>query len=898
MQWSGLEIPTLEGFTGFIPPEGDGTYGVCLMGEAGGEMEAKYGKPFYEQAPAGSVLKRLLSRAGLDRSKFIISNAVWSRPPQNYLDGAKWEGEAIRAYQPFRDRLFETYKPRVFLALGGVALRSTSHYGGKGASITSVQGYVLDGPYDGTWTIGALHPSAIMRGEQRMSGCVIWALQRAIDIARNGFVRLPTRYITHPSLDDALEFERNYNADTHVLSYDIETLESSNLDEEEVEEKDEDISFNITRISFCYDGSYAISLPWSPPFIDIARRMLASHGNKRVWNGNFDNPRLHAAGAPINGRNYDTMWAWKFLQPTLPRSLGFVAPFYNWTGEPWKHTSDSEPERYSCQDAHALQLIGDGVDAHLRQKGQWHVYERHVVDLGEVLTKMSENGLPYDRDKAAQFQQELQAKWDERFTDLQVRVPNELKPSKQKSGYKKEPKDTTGLIQRQFWVLWDDMTEEEKSLGLLQKPADMMAQVTRWCKLEPFLPTSWQQLLALIKHYGHKAGTNRKTKKETTEDDTLKKLVKKCKASKKPRDQEFAVILQMCRECRQLSKVQGTYVKGWKPGADGRIHATPGHWGKMFRISWRRPNISATIQDKQEEYIAQGFRKCVAVSGRRVLLEADWRGIEAVLVGWFAGDTEYMRLARLGVHSFMASHMLGIPADLAWSDSDLASLFRQIKGKHLKLYDDAKHTVHGTNYGMGPRLMADMYEMPEREAKRLQGLYFELFPKVRAWQKSVLDRASRECKLRNPWGYEMSFWEVYRWDSKYQRWALGEDAKSAIAFLPRDTAAGMLKEVLLRLRPLADEGIMIASTHDSITCEVREHDLDRVARIVKAEMEKGVPELNDLQIGVELKAGDCWHGDSMQVLDLEEAPSNVTGAIQVPQPGPAESASLLPSLPS
>src|SRR6266702_5709153 len=66
-EWNGLPIPTLDGFTGFVPPEGDGTYGVCIVGEAPGEMEARYGKPFYEQAPAGSCLRRLLSRAGLDR---------------------------------------------------------------------------------------------------------------------------------------------------------------------------------------------------------------------------------------------------------------------------------------------------------------------------------------------------------------------------------------------------------------------------------------------------------------------------------------------------------------------------------------------------------------------------------------------------------------------------------------------------------------------------------------------------------------------------------------------------------------------------------------------------------------------------------------------------------------
>lgn len=888
--WNGLDIPALEGFTGFVPPAGTGSSHVALVGEAPGEMEARYGVPFYEQAPAGAVLSRLLRRAGLERDAFAITNAVWSRPPGNYLDGARHEGQAIAAYGPFRDKFFDTYRPRVLVALGGVALRTLTPYGGKGASITNVMGYVLDGPWDGTFVIPAIHPSAILRGEQRMSGVVIWALQRAMDIARNGFTRLPARYVTHPDLEAALEFERAYQPDSHFLSYDIETAESSRLDEEQVEEQDEAISYNITRISLCYSGAdgYAISLPWQPPYIAVAKRMLSGRGAKRVWNGNFDNPRLAAAGCPVQGRIYDSMWAWKFLQPTLPRSLGFVAPFYGWTGEPWKHTSDSEPERYSAADAHALQLIADGVDEHLRQKQQWHVYERHVVDLGEVLTKMSANGLPYSAERAAAFEAELQLKWDERKQALALRIPPELCRPKQKTGYKKLPKDTIGLSRRKFYVLATDMTIEEHLAftnthdATLPDSDQMIVQVERWCQLTPFNPGSpgeAGQVADFVKHFGHSIGTNRKTKRGTVDDEHLKKLAKKVAASKRPRDIEFRELLQVIRECRQLAKVLGTYVNGWRPGRDGRIHATPGFWGAMFRISWRRPNISATIQDKIEGAIARGFRKCVAAQPGRVLLEADYKGMEGVLVGWFADDADYMRLAKIGVHDYFCAHVLAakgrIPASeipsLALPDAELKPIFFALRRRFPKDRDDAKHVIHGQNYGMGTRLMSDMFEMPESECKRLQAIYFDLFPKIRSWQRSVLDRASRECKLRNPFGYEMPFWEVFRWDSKRAVWALGEDAKSAIAFLPRDTGAAMLKEVLLRLaerHSLATSGVMLASTHDSILAEVANADVDRIAHILHDEMTAPVPELSGLTIPVELKAGESWHDDAMESYEL------------------------------
>src|SRR5258708_869264 len=206
MEWNGLIVPTLDGFTGFVPPDGDGSNRVAIIGEAPGEMEAKFSQPFHPNAPAGSVLNRMLSRGGMERRNFVISNACWSRPPGNYLQDAPYEGLALAAYEPFLDKMFEMYRPRVIVAMGTTALRVATDfaYGGKKATITNVQGYVLDGKWDGTHVIGCLHPSAIMRGEQRLTGCVIWALQRAVDIARNGFVRLLTRYVTHPSLEDAL----------------------------------------------------------------------------------------------------------------------------------------------------------------------------------------------------------------------------------------------------------------------------------------------------------------------------------------------------------------------------------------------------------------------------------------------------------------------------------------------------------------------------------------------------------------------------------------------------------------------------------------------------------------------------------------------------------------------
>lgn len=896
-----------------VEPVGTGTNHILIVSEAPGEGEDLHGTPFYGGSPAGGMLSRLLKRGGWPGwnytddlgwrdSPFRITNIVWQRPPSNYLEGAKYEAEAIETWRPLVEAEIERTRPKAIVTLGNVALKALTAFGGEGAGISNVRGYVLRS-YTGHWLVPTFHPSYIVQGGSDDSGVFIFDVNKAASIAEKGWERRPVDYLTHPGLDEWDAFVRGYNPDRHVLAWDIETPESTKLDEEGVEEKD--VSYDIIRISFSYEQDRAASVPWRPPYLDGIRNLLGSHGPKRTWNGRlFDVPRVRANGVDVGGRELDLMWLWHFLQPTLRRSLAFVTPFYSWSGEPWKHLNDSQPEWYSAADADATWQNGEGIERDLRSQGLWQRALDHVVETAEVLTKMSENGLPYDQAAADAFQKELEAKYEERHARLQELVPREICPSKQKQGYKKLPKDLTGLTLRTFKITYENATEAEQFAFdesrltipvLREEPVDPLTiiEVKRWCLVEPFNPNSSPQKGALIKLLGYKLGKNRKTKKESADDDALEKIIQKCRNNPSKKSQQHLEVFTLIRECVQLNKVLGTYVKGWRPGRDGRIHATPGFWGKMYRISWRRPNIAATVADKKEDFIAAGFRKCVRAGSGRVLVESDWKGMEAVLVGYFADDPDYVRLSRLGVHDYFCAHLLvdrrkiqtsDLPR-LDWSDEDLKRCFKDLKKRFPEDRDDAKHTVHGISYGMTPPLMVQLYDMTMKQARTLQGRFFELFPKVRNWQKRVMMQAYEEANLQNPFGYRMWFWDVFRYDSRtYDKlrreglndhdarkraYKVSEDAKSALSFLPRDTGAAMLKEVLLRLErqyQLMSKGYVLSSTHDSILTESTREEAEWVAEIVRDEMCRPVPELGGLWIGVDQAIGECWDKENMTEL--------------------------------
>lgn len=61
---------------GFSLPEGSGTLGVLILGEALGENEAREAKPFRPYAQAGSLLERVIKMCGFDRQQFRLFNMV------------------------------------------------------------------------------------------------------------------------------------------------------------------------------------------------------------------------------------------------------------------------------------------------------------------------------------------------------------------------------------------------------------------------------------------------------------------------------------------------------------------------------------------------------------------------------------------------------------------------------------------------------------------------------------------------------------------------------------------------------------------------------------------------------------------------------------------------------
>lgn len=276
-------------------------------------------------------------------------------------------------------------------------------------------------------------------------------------------------------------------------------------------------------------------------------------------------------------------------------------------------------------------------------------------------------------------------------------------------------------------------------------------------------------------------------------------------------------------------------------------------WGKktpvvtVIDVEALPDDVCIAIETSTKTYISDGFfsHNCA---------------IEAMVQGWCMRSRAHVRMARLGVHGFLASAILGQPLDPDAPDADLAPILKGIKKSkdpHVsKTYDGSKRTVHAVSYGqtaMGTYLSNPTLFPTLAAAEATRARYFALTPSLPDFQQAVqwtayergylggaedyqyIPPSMSEGKRRpgrvigHPYKYQLWLFSVVNyqrlslsqklWREKRKMpveqingiWygiQLGEDAKRACAYYGQSIARGILTEAALPLfsleEPLSD----------------------------------------------------------------------------------------------
>jgi uracil-DNA glycosylase family 4 len=805
---------------GYASTDGTGRNGVLLVGEALGAQEVAKGLPFV--GDAGVQLNRSIERTRLKRADFKITNIVRCQPPGNEFAGMPWEEGAAGHCRHNLDAVIGEMKPRVIVAMGAIPLKYILGLHGIMDRHAPKRGYVYDSIVSGhhCFVVPTPHPSFIMQGNTQLTGVQMMDLVRAERVAREGYREPACNYVEHPCLADADAWADEAElacGNGAWLTADIETPRSGATAEDDYGEI---VDAEILRISFAFKAHHAITLVWKREFMPVVQRLLRLPTTLVWWNQDFDAPRLKAAGMTLTPKQLDAMAAWHFLQSDVPRALGFVASLQTELTE-WKSLSDSRQEFYSCRDADAaIQCCYKTRDS-LKREGRWDAFVGHVVELKPILDQMSRNGVLLDLKKRDTFRALLVKEKDDVTDRIQRNVPIACKRVKR---YKRTPPD-----------------------GYLGKPHSVGGEVgvwdcddAGWFVRLPWNPNSSQQMLTYLRFKHYVVPKNHKTGEDTTAKGDLDKLARK-------HDDQVLVETVYARE---YTKMIGTYIDGYEPDVDGRLRAHFDQKPSTLRLNCEKPNLQNV---RKRWKLAKQYREQFMAGDGNVLVEMDYKAIEAVITGVLAGDVEYVAAAKLGIHAILASYVLGAPIDI--HDVNARAKVHALKREHPQTYDDCKHVVHGSNYLATPFKMR--MDFPDsfpslKDAKQKQDLYFNtLAKKVQAWQQATLSVAYSRGYLDNAMKYRHYLWDVLHWDWRKRMLVPGQDAKKAAAFDPQSTAAGIIKMAMKRIA-------RIPCYLAALRLQAADRTLDSRIAWLKAEMERPVPELGNLIIETEVTVGRNW----------------------------------------
>ena len=132
---------------------------IVLVGEQPGDSEDKAGKPFV--GPAGQVLDRALTQAGIDRARVYVTNAVkhFKFEPRGKRRIHKTpSARDIASCRPWLEAELDLIRPELIVALGGTAARSLFR---EQIRITEERGHIRQSRFGRT--LVTVHPSSLLR---------------------------------------------------------------------------------------------------------------------------------------------------------------------------------------------------------------------------------------------------------------------------------------------------------------------------------------------------------------------------------------------------------------------------------------------------------------------------------------------------------------------------------------------------------------------------------------------------------------------------------------------------------------------------------------------------------------------------------------------------------------
>jgi len=258
-----------------------------------------------------------------------------------------------------------------------------------------------------------------------------------------------------------------------------------------------------------------------------------------------------------------------------------------------------------------------------------------------------------------------------------------------------------------------------------------------------------------------------------------------------------------------------------------------------FFLTRFRGRISVTGNTNLQNIPKGVCRRMFVADDGKVFIEADLSQAEARVVAYLSEEERLVRLFEEGkdIHKYVASWIFN------------KSVEEVTTGGKESEREIAKHLIHASNYGIGPRTFAKVAGVSEKEAKRLLERYFDTFPNIRAWHLKTQAQLERSRTMTTPMGRKRTFFGIWG-DTLF---------REAYSYVPQSTVADILNLALIRFNGmLLDEEIML-QVHDAFVVQTYKESVQSTVRRLKEAF--NIPVYiggKTLVIPVEMKMGENW----------------------------------------
>ena len=289
---------------------------------------------------------------------------------------------------------------------------------------------------------------------------------------------------------------------------------------------------------------------------------------------------------------------------------------------------------------------------------------------------------------------------------------------------------------------------------------------------------------------------------------------------------------------RACTKLKSTYVDKLPSLIDGdsRVHTTYSQsFAETGRLSSSDPNLqNIPIRTDRGKAIRRAF---VARDERHVLVSADYSQIELRLMAAFSKDESMLAAFASGedIHRDTASRVFGV----------LPALVTPEQRSKCKMVN------FGIIYGISAFGLSQRLKIPRKEAADLIETYFELYPGVKKFMLTAVEKARERGYAETFLGRRRTLRDILSRNATARQAA----ERDAINTPIQGSAADLIKVAMVKLdRAVKAAGMrsrMVLQIHDELVFDAPKEEADSLGELAKREMSQAL----DFGVPLEVSVG-------------------------------------------